>query len=186
MRLSIVAIGRMKDGPERELISRYIDRAAGSGKPLGPTGFEVSELPESRAGSAASRKADEAKAIRAAIPDGAITIALDEHGKTMGSEAFAGQIARWRDDGKPGLSFVIGGADGLDVQRRVADAAPSWLAPGGCLLVETSERQAPGTVEIFTRNGLSTRVARCDELDATVVIGVEPASRGERAVDAPS
>ncbi|MEC0229501.1 putative protein N(5)-glutamine methyltransferase [Paenibacillus alba] len=64
-----------------------------------------------------------------------------------------------------------GGADGLDIQRRVASAAPHWLAPGGHLLVETSERQAPQTAEIFAQNGLTTRVARCDELDATVVIG---------------
>jgi release factor glutamine methyltransferase len=68
-----------------------------------------------------------------------------------------------------------GGADGLDVQRRVAAAAPLWLAPGGHLLVETSERQAPQTVEIFARNGLTPQVVSSDELDATVVIGTRPA-----------
>jgi release factor glutamine methyltransferase len=67
-----------------------------------------------------------------------------------------------------------GGADGLDVQRRVAAAAPLWLAPGGHLLVETSKRQAPQTVETFARNGLIARVASSDELDATVVIGTRP------------
>ncbi|MEU7133010.1 putative protein N(5)-glutamine methyltransferase [Streptomyces sp. NPDC046261] len=67
-----------------------------------------------------------------------------------------------------------GGADGLAVQRRVAEAAPGWLAPGGHLLIETSERQAPRTVEAFTRGGLTTRVVSCDELDATVVIGTRP------------
>ena len=64
-----------------------------------------------------------------------------------------------------------GGPDGLDVQRRVAAAARRWLAPGGHLLIETSERQAPRTVEILARGGLSPWVARSDELDATVVIG---------------
>jgi release factor glutamine methyltransferase len=64
-----------------------------------------------------------------------------------------------------------GGADGLDVQRRVSAAAPRWLAPGGHLLIETSERQAPQTVDAVTRSGLVPRVARCDELDATVVVG---------------
>jgi len=56
-----------------------------------------------------------------------------------------------------------GGADGLDVQRRVAAAAPPWLAPGGHLLVETSEPQAPQTVEAVARYGLIPRVARSDE-----------------------
>jgi release factor glutamine methyltransferase len=64
-----------------------------------------------------------------------------------------------------------GGADGLDVQRRIAHEAPRWLAPSGHLLVETSERQAPTTVDIFTRDGLATRVETSDDLDATVVIG---------------
>ena len=67
-----------------------------------------------------------------------------------------------------------GGADGLDVQRRVVAAAPRWLAPGGHLLVETSERQAPQTVEIFHRHGFGARVARSDALDATVVVGAAP------------
>ncbi|SDI10328.1 release factor glutamine methyltransferase [Sinosporangium album] len=65
-----------------------------------------------------------------------------------------------------------GGADGLDVQRRVAAEAPLWLAPGGHLLVETSACQAPLTVEVFARVGLTPHIELCDELDATIVIGV--------------
>ncbi|WGW13013.1 putative protein N(5)-glutamine methyltransferase [Saxibacter everestensis] len=65
-----------------------------------------------------------------------------------------------------------GGADGLDVQRRVAAAATQWLAPGGHLLIETSERQSSETSRIFARNGLTPRVTSSDELDATVVIGL--------------
>jgi release factor glutamine methyltransferase len=64
-----------------------------------------------------------------------------------------------------------GGADGLDVLRRVTASASSWLAPGGHLLVETSEPQAPSLVEIFAKAGLRPRVASSDRLDATVVIG---------------
>jgi release factor glutamine methyltransferase len=64
-----------------------------------------------------------------------------------------------------------GGPDGLDVLRRVATAAPQWLAPGGHLLVETSERQAAQAAEIFAGCGLVPRVASSDELSATVVIG---------------
>jgi release factor glutamine methyltransferase len=69
-----------------------------------------------------------------------------------------------------------GGADGLDVQRRVIAAAPSLLAPGGHLLVETSERQAPRTVATVAARGLLPRVARSDALNATVVIGTRPRS----------
>ncbi|UGY91190.1 putative protein N(5)-glutamine methyltransferase [Streptomyces gobiensis] len=68
-----------------------------------------------------------------------------------------------------------GGADGLDVQRRVTAAASRWLAPGGHLLIETSERQAPQTVALFTRNGLIPQLSSSDELDATIVIGTRPA-----------
>lgn len=70
-----------------------------------------------------------------------------------------------------------GGADGLDVLRRVAAAAPGWLAPGGHLLVETSDRQAPQAMDIFARNGLTPRVARSDDLDATVIVGTRPGHR---------
>ncbi|MEN3307729.1 MAG: release factor glutamine methyltransferase [Micromonosporaceae bacterium] len=67
-----------------------------------------------------------------------------------------------------------GGADGLDVLRRVAADAPRWLAPGGHLLVETSERQAPRAVAIVGRAWLVPRVATAEELAATVVIGTRP------------
>ncbi|WJE55725.1 putative protein N(5)-glutamine methyltransferase (plasmid) [Bacillus cereus] len=64
-----------------------------------------------------------------------------------------------------------GGEDGLYIQRRVAKEAFLWLAPGGHLLIETSEMQATQTFEIFAGAGLTTKVARDEELDATVVIG---------------
>jgi release factor glutamine methyltransferase len=69
-----------------------------------------------------------------------------------------------------------GGPDGLDILCRVAAAAPDWLAPGGSLLSETSEDQAPAAESILARAGLTTRVARCDDLNATVVIGTREVS----------
>ncbi len=68
-----------------------------------------------------------------------------------------------------------GGADGLEVLRRVAAGAPQWLAPGGHLLAETSEAQSPHAAEILARCGLIPRVASSDELSATVVIGTRAA-----------
>ncbi|MDN3024207.1 putative protein N(5)-glutamine methyltransferase [Streptomyces sp. S.PB5] len=72
------------------------------------------------------------------------------------------------------LVALDGGDDGLDVLRRVAGEAAKWLAPGGCLLVETSERQAPAALDTFTRGGLTARQAVSEEWYANVVIGVRP------------
>jgi release factor glutamine methyltransferase len=72
-----------------------------------------------------------------------------------------------------------GGADGLDILRRVTAAAPGWLAPGGHLLFETSERQAAQAVAAAARAGLIPRVARSGRLNATVVIGTRPVRQGE-------
>ncbi|MER7109405.1 putative protein N(5)-glutamine methyltransferase [Streptomyces sp. NPDC000229] len=63
-----------------------------------------------------------------------------------------------------------GGADGLDVLRRVTAEAPAWLAPGGSLLFETSERQAAAAAAVAAADGLVPRVVTCEDLYATVVI----------------
>ena len=73
-----------------------------------------------------------------------------------------------------------GGADGLDIQRRVTAAAPQWLAPGGHLVVETSEHQVPRAVETIASSGLVPRVASSDGLEATVVIATRPAAQSGR------
>ncbi|MFE3492904.1 putative protein N(5)-glutamine methyltransferase [Streptomyces sp. NPDC059175] len=72
------------------------------------------------------------------------------------------------------LVALDGGADGLDVLRRVTAGARQWLAPGGCLLFETGERQAAAAVEAVERSGLVPHVATSEELYATVVSGTRP------------
>jgi release factor glutamine methyltransferase len=67
-----------------------------------------------------------------------------------------------------------GGPDGLDVLRRVAAEAPDWLAPGGHLLIETSDRQVPLAAAAFAASGLSPRTATSADLNATVLIGTLP------------
>lgn len=114
MRILIAAIGRMKNGPERELVARYLERARAAGKPLGLSHFDVAEPGESRAGAAARRKTEEAEALLSAVPEGYVRVALDERGLSTTSEKFAADLAGWRDAGRPGLAFFIGGADGLD------------------------------------------------------------------------
>ncbi|AGP58001.1 putative protein N(5)-glutamine methyltransferase [Streptomyces rapamycinicus] len=71
-----------------------------------------------------------------------------------------------------------GGADGLDVLRRVTAGAGGWLTPGGSLLFETSGRQAATAMAIVAEGGMEPRLAECDELDATVIIGTRPAASG--------
>ncbi|MEU1406712.1 putative protein N(5)-glutamine methyltransferase [Streptomyces sp. NPDC005728] len=78
--------------------------------------------------------------------------------------------AEARDHEPP--AALDGGTDGLDLLRRVVAEAPAWLAPGGCLLTETSERQAPAALAAFTDAGLTARLAVSEEAYAHVVIGV--------------
>jgi len=76
------------------------------------------------------------------------------------------------------LLALDGGTDGLDVLRRVAAAAPRWLAPGGHLLTEISERQAQRAAAAVAASGLTPRVAGSDERNATVIIGTMPTLAG--------
>ncbi|MDE2063880.1 MAG: 23S rRNA (pseudouridine(1915)-N(3))-methyltransferase RlmH [Bradyrhizobium sp.] len=118
MRLLVIAIGRLKQGPERELAERYRERFDDIGRRLGFRGLEVCELSESRARDATARIAEEAAAIVAAIPPKSVLVALDERGDNIDSGAFARRLARWRDDQVANAIFSIGGADGLSPELR--------------------------------------------------------------------
>ena len=118
MRLLVIAVGRLKSGPERDLVERYRERFADMSRKLGFRGLEIHEISESRAREPAARMAEEAAAISSLIPENAVTVALDEHGKTIDSLAFANQLGRWRDESIANVVFVIGGADGLSPELR--------------------------------------------------------------------
>ena len=132
MRLVVVAIGRLKQGPERELAERYRERFDDIGRKLGFRGLEIHEIAESRARDAATRMAEEAAAMTAAIPDKSNLVALDERGDQVASEAFARHLGRWRDEAVANTVFSIGGADGLspDLRRkaklRIAFGSATW------------------------------------------------------------
>ncbi|MBL8631329.1 MAG: 23S rRNA (pseudouridine(1915)-N(3))-methyltransferase RlmH [Rhodospirillaceae bacterium] len=104
MRILIVAIGKSKGGPEKELLELYAERL--------PWTLDVKELNSSKDQSADVRKAREAEAMLAAVPEGSTIIALDERGTVEGSEKFAARVGKWRDSGARTLAFLIGGADG--------------------------------------------------------------------------
>ncbi len=71
-----------------------------------------------------------------------------------------------------------GGADGLDVARRVVACAPRWLAPGGTLLVETSRRQGPALVAAARAAGLAARITADEDLGGTSLVATRPAVPG--------
>lgn len=132
MRLVVIAVGRLKQGPERELAERYRKRFDDIGRMLGFRGLYVHEIPESRARDAATRIVEEAAAISAAIPENSVLVALDERGENVDSQGLAHRLSRWRDQSIPSTVFVIGGADGLSPELggkdkfRMAFGAATW------------------------------------------------------------
>jgi 23S rRNA (pseudouridine1915-N3)-methyltransferase len=132
MRVIVIAVGRLKQGPERELGERYRKRFDDIGRRLGFRGLEIFEIPESRARDAAARIAEEASAISAAIPEGSVLVTLDERGENIDSQALALRLSRWRDRSIPSTTFAIGGADGLSPELaakeklKIAFGAATW------------------------------------------------------------
>ena len=132
MRVIVIAIGRLKQGPERELCERYRERFDDIGRKLGFRGLDIREIPESRARDAITRMAEEAAAISAAIPEKSVLVALDERGDNIDSAAFARHLGHWRDASVAHTIFVIGGADGLspDLGRKaklgIAFGSATW------------------------------------------------------------
>jgi 23S rRNA (pseudouridine1915-N3)-methyltransferase len=132
MRLVVIAVGRLKQGPERELAERYRERFDDIGRKLGFRGLEIHEISESRARDAATRMAEEAAAISAQIREKSVLVALDERGQSIDSATFARHLGRWRDESASNTFFLIGGADGLspDLRRKaklsVAFGAATW------------------------------------------------------------
>ncbi len=123
MRLTVVAVGRMKAGPERELWDRYVRRLAGMASALGVTPVEWREVEEGRARGVDERRAEEARAILAAAPKGGWLAALDERGAALTSAQWAGEIGKARDGATSSYTVAIGGPDGLDPSLRAAARA---------------------------------------------------------------
>lgn len=109
MRVHICAVGKLRAGPERELIDDYLTRFDRTGRALGLGPASVIEVEDKKGGG----KPAEAILLRKALPTGAVICAMDERGKVMTSPEFAQQIAGWRDMSRGDLAFIIGGADGI-------------------------------------------------------------------------
>ena len=114
MRVTLCVVGRLRAGPERELIDDYVTRFDRTGRALGLGPIDVREVEDRKGGGMAA----EAVLLEKAIPSGAVVVALDERGKVKTSPEFANDLARWRDDGRQDVAFIIGGADGIDPSLR--------------------------------------------------------------------
>jgi 23S rRNA (pseudouridine1915-N3)-methyltransferase len=132
VRLVVAAVGRLKDGPERELADRYRKRAEQIGRRIGFRDTEVLEIRESRAQEIGKRRIEESIALANIIPDKAVVLILDERGESLDSATLAQRLGRWRDDGRPAAVFIIGGDDGLapslrdKANVRIAFGAATW------------------------------------------------------------
>jgi 23S rRNA (pseudouridine1915-N3)-methyltransferase len=113
VRVAVLAVGRLKAGPERELCDRYLDRAAKAGRSLGFRGFSVHEVPEGRATRPEQRIAAEGQALLGALGEGVRPICLDAAGELLDSAEFAERLRSVLVSGRPGVTFAIGGPDGL-------------------------------------------------------------------------
>jgi 23S rRNA (pseudouridine1915-N3)-methyltransferase len=132
MRLVIIAVGRLKQGHERELAESYRKRAQASGRALGVRDIEIIEIRESRAQDAERRRVEESIAIANVIPERAIPVILDERGDNLDSAALAGLLQAWRAQDPPAVCFVVGAADGLAeslkerAKLKLAFGAATW------------------------------------------------------------
>jgi len=120
MRISILCVGRLKDGPEREMVDDYLARARKTGKQLGYRGVEEVEL-------ASGTPHDEGGRLLAKHSRG-VLVRLDERGEAWTSKELSRRLARWRDANEEAVDFVVGGADGTSA--AVASAARHSISFG--------------------------------------------------------
>jgi 23S rRNA (pseudouridine1915-N3)-methyltransferase len=124
MRVLIVAVGRLRGGPEAALTEDYLARAQAAGKRIGLHPIELVEVEARPPGD--PRK--EAAILFRATPEEAHIVLLDERGADLSSRQLAQKLAQWRDQGRACVSFWIAGADGA--AQSIKDAAHEKLAFG--------------------------------------------------------
>lgn len=110
MRLTVVAVGRLRGGSIRSLVEEF------SGRIVWP--LSLREVEEKRPLPVETLKREEGLRLLAAVPQGAVLVAMDERGTSLSSEGLASRLGGWRDGGRSEVVFVIGGANGLDEAVR--------------------------------------------------------------------
>jgi 23S rRNA (pseudouridine1915-N3)-methyltransferase len=127
MKLHILAIGRLKAGPELALFDDYVKRARGLGRSCGVTDIGSRDFAEAKLPDANARMAAEAALLAGATADPSFRVVLDERGKALGSDDFAHLLERHVDQGTASVVFLIGGPDGhAPVMRQKAGLVLSF------------------------------------------------------------
>lgn len=122
MHITLISVGKLKKGPEKELVDEYVSRFNKSGPAIGLRSLKLIDLPSGGGLEA------EGKLILGAVPAGAKVLRLDEHGPAWPSVKLAQNIGKWRDAGTSDLCILIGGAEGYS--EAVRTAYPETLAFG--------------------------------------------------------
>lgn len=119
MRLTLAAIGKLREGPEKQLFTQYAARL--------PWKIELKEIEAKKHLPAPRRVEEECRLLREAAAGAQRIVLLDERGEMLTSQAFAEKIKRWQVDGDSQIAFIIGGADGVtEALRKTAHLVLSF------------------------------------------------------------
>ena len=118
MRLQVLAIGRLKAGPEKTLAEDYQTRIKGIGRKAGIARLTVTDFAESQSQTPGQRQDEEGRQLANALAPKAFTLVLDERGASLTSAAFSKLLRRHLDRGTQDLAFLVGGPDGHSVETR--------------------------------------------------------------------
>jgi 23S rRNA (pseudouridine1915-N3)-methyltransferase len=118
MRVIVAAVGRLKQGAERELAAAYCKRAEAIGRSAGLRQVEIIEIRESRARDPERRRTEESIAIANLLPEDAVIIVFDQAGENIDSPGLAALLQKCRQDNRAAVCFIIGGPDGITQSLR--------------------------------------------------------------------
>jgi len=132
MKLTLCAVGKLGATVENTLVKDYLNRATLTGRGLGISPVDLLEVEVKKGAKAATSallKAQEMEAIKTALGEGGILITCDEHGEQLTSRQIAQRLNTYKDRGERRVTFLIGGADGLDPALLKASAFSLAFGP---------------------------------------------------------
>ena len=114
MKIHLCVVGKLRNGPEKNLIDDYLNRFEKIGRSYGLGPVSVNEVEDKKNGG----MSNEAILLQRIIPKGAVIIALDERGEVVSSPNFSEKLITYVNNNISDLAIIIGGADGIDTKLR--------------------------------------------------------------------